>query len=80
MKRIIFAIIPIFLIAVFVFSQRNTTSAQSTSFVFTAAGDWGKKTETDKSLQAIVNSGSVFTLAVGDLSYQDGEGPNQQTG
>src|SRR3990167_5122648 len=47
--------------------------AQSASFVFTAGGDHGApgQTDTKKSLQAILNSGAVFHVALGDMSYSD---------
>ncbi len=49
------------------------THAQSQSFVFTAGGDHGGPggSDTRSSLQAIVNSGAAFHLALGDMSYSD---------
>lgn len=53
----------------------ETLAAQTdgtSSFFFTASGDYGgPKTETDRTLQEIANSGAVFTLALGDMSYED---------
>ena len=39
------------------------------TFIFTAAGDMGSNTNSDAVFTAMKNSGSVFTLALGDLSY-----------
>ncbi|MCL4251177.1 MAG: DNRLRE domain-containing protein [Anaerolineae bacterium] len=55
--------------------------AQNQSFIFTAGGDHGAPNEADtrSSLQAIANSGAVFHLALGDLSYSD-SGPEPTDG
>src|SRR3989304_8404357 len=39
------------------------------SFVFTSSGDFGASSDTERVLEAIVDSGSRFHLALGDLSY-----------
>lgn len=39
------------------------------TFIFTAAGDMGSNTNSDAVFTAMKNSGSVFTLALGDLGY-----------
>jgi Calcineurin-like phosphoesterase len=47
--------------------------AQSQSFVFTAGGDHGGpgQSDTRSSLQAIVNSGAAFHVALGDMTYSE---------
>ena len=54
-------------------ASNPTVRAQGTSFVFTAGGDHGAPigSDTRSSLQAIVDSGAVFHLALGDLTYTE---------
>jgi len=61
------------LFSILLFCRPPITHAQS-SFVFTANGDHGEynKTETVQSWNAIKNSGAVFSLALGDMSYESG--------
>lgn len=51
----------------------NGKVAAETAFVFTAGGDHGAPGQSDtlKSLQAIKNSGALFHIALGDMSYED---------
>ncbi len=42
---------------------------QSSSFTFTAGGDWGTGSNVDKVLNGIAGSGADFSLFIGDLSY-----------
>ncbi len=43
--------------------------AQTAPFIFTAAGDWNQNAKTSLNLASIASSGSLYTLALGDLSY-----------
>jgi hypothetical protein len=57
---------------VFLSSTLNRPSdAQSFSFIFTAAGDYGSGTDAGKVLGAMGNTGANLNLALGDLSYGD---------
>lgn len=59
--------------AIFLRTFTLPVSAQTESFVFTTGGDHGAPNQTDtrNSLQAIINSGAAFHLALGDMSYGD---------
>jgi Calcineurin-like phosphoesterase len=54
-------------------SLPSIAHAQSQLFIFTAGGDHGApgQSDTRSSLQAIVNSGAAFHVALGDMSYSD---------
>ena len=56
-----------------ILAATHLAAAQSASFVFTAGGDHGAPlaSDTRSSLQAIVDSGAAFHLALGDLSYSE---------
>ena len=65
-----------------ILAASHYTEAQSSSFVFTAGGDHGAPigSDTRSSLQAIVDSGAVFHLALGDMSYTEtGQEPTDGT-
>src|SRR5947209_3398586 len=55
----------------FTFAQRSTGTyaASSTSFTFTAAGDYANTTSTTANLQLIARTRPQFNLALGDLNY-----------
>lgn len=50
-------------------SPDTAAALPETPFRFTAAGDWGATANTTANLRAIASSGSAFTIAMGDLSY-----------
>src|SRR5918998_1587490 len=56
-------------------SHRTTEDADATgaasSFVFTAAGDYGSSKDATATLNLIAHSDASFNLALGDLSYTD---------
>ncbi len=54
-------------------SQEPTpqTSESASSFVFTAAGDYGSNDDATATLALIARSNASFNLALGDLSYTD---------
>jgi hypothetical protein len=54
---------------IFFVGNISKTYAQTTSFTFTAAGDYGGTSNTDTVLNAIKNSGANFHIAVGDFRY-----------
>ena len=49
----------------------SRTTERPSSFVFTAAGDYGSSKDTTAALDLIARSGASFNLALGDLSYAD---------
>jgi hypothetical protein len=49
--------------------SRETHAASSSSFTFTAAGDYANTTATTANLQLIAKSGAQFNLALGDFNY-----------
>ena len=44
-------------------------AAQTNSFIFTAAGDYGFSSDAAATLQLVGSTSPAFTLALGDLSY-----------
>src|SRR5690242_6313166 len=54
-----------------IFAQRSkeTKAQASTSFTFTADGDYGQTTNTTNVLNYIAASGASFNLGLGDYSY-----------
>src|SRR5437763_16435188 len=57
--------------AFFAITQHSTetSAAASSSFTFTAAGDYANTSATTANLKLIANSGAKFNLALGDFNY-----------
>src|SRR3970040_847194 len=68
-------LIPLFLAAVYLASNlaipQPPVAAQTTSFVFTAAGDYSFSADAAATLREIGAAAPVFNLALGDLSYSN---------
>src|SRR5205809_157987 len=52
-----------------VYFAKGTSARASTSFSFTAGGDYGQTNSTTANLQYIAASEADFNLALGDLNY-----------
>src|SRR5437588_2273352 len=68
--RAILLIMFVSMSAFFAVVQHNrATYAASSSFTFTAAGDYANTSATTANLKLIANSGANFNLALGDFNY-----------
>ncbi len=70
-KSVSFILFGLIILSIIVFKTNiiRSSNAETSSFTFTAAGDYGNNYRTDAVLSGIASTNPAFHIALGDLSY-----------